>query len=198
MYQIILDGAMRVGLTVAGGFVGKTVGWLVFGPAGALVLGPALPVLSQTQTTRVIDSVVCVLPDYVGWAEEVSASIDNLVRRLEAALEAKTAILRTKYQSLGRGVLDRCVTTRIEDDARFCENRRCASNRRWRLRTANARLRSSPGYRTRDLRNWFRSVIGERHTSGSSGQLFGLSRPETTACTLSAFGTTPWLRRITG
>ena len=65
MHQIMLDGAARAGLAVAGGFVGKTVGLLVFGPAGALVLGAALPVLSQAQTKRLLDVVVpYVLPGY--------------------------------------------------------------------------------------------------------------------------------------
>jgi hypothetical protein len=92
----------------------------VFGPAGALVLGAALPVLSQAQAKRVIDSVApYVLPDHQAWAKEASGSVDALVRRLEAALEEKIAILRTKYRSLGRGVLGRYVKARIEDDARF-------------------------------------------------------------------------------
>ena len=116
----MLDGRTRVGLTVAGGFVGKTVGLLVFGPAGALVLGAALSVLSQAQAKRVIDSAApYVLPDHQAWVKEASGSVDALVRRLEAALEEKIAILRTKYRSLGRGVLGRYVKARIEDDARF-------------------------------------------------------------------------------
>ncbi|MGH8478595.1 MAG: hypothetical protein ACREXK_03200 [Gammaproteobacteria bacterium] len=120
MHQIMLDGAARAGLAVAGGFVGKTVGLLVFGPAGALVLGAALPVLSQAQAKRLIDSVgLYVLPGYEQWDKETSASVDALVVRLKAALEAKTAILRTKYRSLGCEVLGRYVKARIEDDARF-------------------------------------------------------------------------------
>jgi hypothetical protein len=59
------------------------------------------------------------MSDYRQWAMEASASVDTLVRQLEAALGAKTAILRTKYRSLGCGVLGRYVKTRIEDDARF-------------------------------------------------------------------------------
>lgn len=120
MHQIMLDGTTRVGLTVAGGFVGKTVGLLVFGPAGALVLGAVLPVLSQAQAKRVIDRVgPYVLPGYEQWEKETSASADALVRRLGATLEAKIAILRTKYRSLGFGLLGRYVKARIEDDARF-------------------------------------------------------------------------------
>jgi len=93
---------------------------LVFGPAGALVLGTALPVLSQAQAKRVIDIVVpYVMSDYKQWAEETSASVDTLVRRLKAALEAKIARLRSKYRSLGCGVLGGYVKSRIEDDARI-------------------------------------------------------------------------------
>ena len=120
VHQVMLDGTTRVGLTVAGGFVGKTVGLLVFGPAGALVLGAAIPVLSQAQAKRVIDTVAPhVLANYKRWSKETSVSVDALVRRLEAALEAKTEILRTKYRSVGCGMLGRYVKARIEDDACF-------------------------------------------------------------------------------
>ncbi|MGH8453972.1 MAG: hypothetical protein ACRESW_05415, partial [Nevskiales bacterium] len=48
--QIVLDGSTRVGLAVAGGYLGTGIGLLVFGPAGALVWGSVLPVLAQAQS----------------------------------------------------------------------------------------------------------------------------------------------------
>jgi len=53
MELIIMDGGTRIGLATIGGFLGSGIGLLVYGPAGALIWGSMMPILAQSQTTRV-------------------------------------------------------------------------------------------------------------------------------------------------
>jgi len=50
--DVIVNGVVRTGLAVTGNYVGVGIGLLVFGPAGAVVLGSVLPVLSRWQSER--------------------------------------------------------------------------------------------------------------------------------------------------
>ena len=52
--QILLDGAVRAGLFAGGGLAGATAGFMLFGPAGAWVLGAGAPILAQMQTPHVV------------------------------------------------------------------------------------------------------------------------------------------------
>jgi uncharacterized membrane protein len=119
--QIILDGSTRIGLAVAGGYAGSAIGLLVFGPAGALVLGATVPVLSQAQASSITGALDKLVrgDDYKQWAEEINQAVDASVACLEQAIEDKRQILRSKYGALGSGGVSDYVRARIEDDARF-------------------------------------------------------------------------------
>ena len=96
--QVVLDGSARMGLAVAGGYLGTGIGLLVFGPAGALVWGSVLPVLAQAQASRLMG----LLDEYIQtdayrkWASEAHRAIDALVTCLDKAIEDKMQLLRDK------------------------------------------------------------------------------------------------------
>ena len=45
--HLLIEGSSRAGLAVVGGVVGQSVGYLLLGPAGALIGGGLLPVVAQ-------------------------------------------------------------------------------------------------------------------------------------------------------
>lgn len=124
--QIILDGGIRVGLATAGGYIGASIGLLVFGPAGALVLGAVTPVLSQAQARRfagLMDKHIKAEP-YTQWETDTHRVIDEFVTCLEASIERKRQFLRDKYKALGTGDISDYVRYRLADDARFLRESR--------------------------------------------------------------------------
>lgn len=123
---IILDGASRAGLAVLGGYAGKGVGLLVFGPAGALVLGTIVPILSQAQTrgvTKVFDKLVRT-DAYKTWEVATGRAIDRLTKRLNVILEEKLEQLRRKYGMLGESGIGAYARWRLVDDKTFLRERR--------------------------------------------------------------------------
>lgn len=119
--QVVLDGSARVGLAAAGGYLGTGIGLLVFGPAGALVWGSVLPVLTQAQTSRLLGLLDKHIQAeaYTRWASEAHRDIDVLVTRLDDALENKIQLLRNKYEALGVGWISDYVRYRLTDEERF-------------------------------------------------------------------------------
>lgn len=119
--QIAVDGGTRVGLAVVGGFLGKGIGLLVFGPAGALVLGTVVPVLSQAQARRarnVIDG--WVKPEsYRNWEDQAHRAIENLIERMNEATAKKLEILRRKYKAIDAGDVGDYIRMRLADDELF-------------------------------------------------------------------------------
>lgn len=121
--QVILDGGTRAGLAAVGGFAGKGLGFLLLGPAGALVLGSTLPVLAQTQSGFVkakLDEFVS-SDSYRAWSAEADGALKALGSCLHSAIDAKTQVLREKYQTLraNKGPLAEYAKARFAEDARF-------------------------------------------------------------------------------
>lgn len=119
--QIVLDGGTRAGLAAAGGFIGQGIGLLVFGPAGALVLGAVIPLLSQAQASRARSAMDgWVQPEsYQRWEGQAHQTIDTLLGCLKAAIEEKTEILRGKYKAVAAGGVGDYVRSRLLDEALY-------------------------------------------------------------------------------
>ena len=123
--EVMLNGSVRAGLAVFGGFAGKTLGLLLLGPAGALVGTTAVPLVLQTcapgAAKWVRDSVPSDRRD--AWNSEVHEVLDELVRACTNGLEKKLDMLRDKCRSVGRGPLGKFMRGRIEEDALFLKER---------------------------------------------------------------------------
>lgn len=127
MQQVVFDGSTRMGLAAIGGFAGKSIGLLVFGPAGALVLASALPILAQRQS-KFVQGVVdqWITSDaYAEWKSDTQAVLGALTNTLERAMETKLAILRKREGALGDGEVAEYVRWRICDDICFLIEQRC-------------------------------------------------------------------------
>jgi len=133
--QILLDGSTRAGLAVAGGYAGAGIGLLVLGPAGALVLGSVVPLLSQAQSSRVqglMDSHLKTAA-YRQWEDKVHQAVDTLIDELTAAVKVKRTLLSNKYKKIQPGVIGVYVKSRMLDESRYlneCEVRLTALRRR--------------------------------------------------------------------
>ena len=116
--QLLLDGSARAGLAAIGGYVGSSIGLLVFGPAGAMVLGAALPVLSQVKA----NAVTGILDKHVmmdEWQDKMEISLNSLYTCLNCQIDKKLQLLRLKYKKLGTGQLSLYTRQRFVDEARF-------------------------------------------------------------------------------
>jgi len=124
--DVLVTGTVGAGLAVAGNYVGVGIGMLVFGPAGALVLGSALPVLSRTQVSRTkILAEKAVRGDrYREWEAKARESLADLLRKLRATLDAKEALLLHRASSIGSGAAFEYVRWRLEDDLSFLRESR--------------------------------------------------------------------------
>jgi hypothetical protein len=117
--QVIAEGTTRASLAVAGGFLGKTVGLLVFGPAGALVLGGSLPVLAQAQH-RTVTGLCKNLGGirYRHWRDRTEEAMERLASKLKEALASKIELVQRRRQSVSRdGFFARFVKARWVDDS---------------------------------------------------------------------------------
>jgi hypothetical protein len=100
--EALLRGSVTTGLAVAGNFVGVGVGLLVFGPAGALVLGNLLPVLSRTQSNRVTETIKRAArgDKYRAWEEKARSQYEPLCSHLLALLTNKGEQLKARIDQL--------------------------------------------------------------------------------------------------
>lgn len=147
--QLLIEGSARVGLAVAGGVVGTSVGLLVLGPAGALVGGALVPILAQAGTGRLTSLV----REALGLRSEADAEIDrkchSLLEAVRNALDEKLATLRVKYRRVGGGVAGTYVRHRLADEGRHlreCEDElvRLADGERGGVGRAVSILRVAP------------------------------------------------------
>lgn len=85
-FNVALESAAKGALAIAGGFVGKGVGALMFGPAGAYVFGGVLAVAATTESHWIPDRVDTALdPDRDGdLAQAAKQLLKNCVGHLEA------------------------------------------------------------------------------------------------------------------
>lgn len=97
-----------------------TIGLLVFGPAGGLVLGSVLPILSRTQSERakaLADKVVRG-KGYMVWQEQACQAYRTLVERLESGLKDKAERLKARTAT-GPDLAKDYVAWRLNDELRF-------------------------------------------------------------------------------
>ncbi len=124
--DVLVTGTVSAGLAVAGNYVGVGIGMLIFGPAGALVLGSALPVLSRTQVslTKTLAERALSGERYREWEVSARQAFAELLSKLCATLDAKEALLLRRTSSIGSGAAFEYVRWRLEDDLRFLHESR--------------------------------------------------------------------------
>lgn len=125
--EVLLDGGTRAGLAVAGNYVGVGVGLLVFGPAGALVLGAVMPVLSQRQSARFKGKLDGWIQNetYRNWAVEAEAALSRLAERVDEAIFKKASLIRSRQPAESRAVIASYLQWRIDDELGFLDEIRC-------------------------------------------------------------------------
>lgn len=118
---VLLDGSVRTGLYAVGGILGASVGFMVFGPAGAWVFGAGAPVLAQTQTPKVVQLLKNQAKGqaYRDWEDQAHARLDDLQLILFEALEAKRDQLKPKTPTQSKNELLNYIHWRLDDDDRF-------------------------------------------------------------------------------
>lgn len=124
LQEVMINGSIRAGLAVVGNFAGVTIGLLVFGPAGGLVLGSVLPILSRTQSERakaLADKAVRG-KGYMVWHEQACQAHRTLVGRLESGLKDKAERLKSRTTS-GTDFATDYVRWRLNDELRFLRER---------------------------------------------------------------------------
>lgn len=125
--EVLLDGGTRAGLAVVGNYVGVGVGLLVFGPAGALVLGAVAPIASQRQAGLVKGKLDAWVKDatYRAWADEARRALSDLIGRAEDALKQKATLLQTRRPDDGNAAIIQYLRWRTDDQLGFLREAWC-------------------------------------------------------------------------
>ena len=118
--DVIVNGVVRTGLAVTGNYVGVGIGLLVFGPAGAVVLGSVLPVLSRWQSERAKVALGWIFrgESYRQWEREARQRLDALGAVLRAGLEDKARRIKTQAWTDDHAAAA-YLAWRRDDDLRF-------------------------------------------------------------------------------
>lgn len=125
--EVLVDGSVRAGLAVVGNYAGVTIGLLVFGPAGALVLGSALPVLSRWHATSVrkgLDALVR-SDSHMAWDRDCREVLGALIAVLESKLQEKAARMKQRVLDSSDGVVGHYLRWRFDDELRFLREAWC-------------------------------------------------------------------------
>lgn len=127
LQEVLLDGGTRAGLAVVGNYVGVGVGLLVFGPAGALVLGSVVPILSQRQSGRLKGKLDEWVQDetYCAWAVEARAALLRLIARADDELRRKAELLQERMPEESQAVAVRYLQWRLDDELCFLREAWC-------------------------------------------------------------------------
>lgn len=125
--EVLLDGGTRAGLAVAGNYVGVGVGLLVFGPAGALVLGAVVPILSQRQSGQLKDKLDELVHDktYLAWAGGARQALAGLIAKAETALNMKADLLQARAPGDAPALATRYVQWRQQQEVSFLREAGC-------------------------------------------------------------------------
>ena len=120
--DVIVNGAIRSGLAVAGNYVGIGIGLLVFGPAGAVVLGSALPILSRTQANLVNAALIRGTSGerHEAWEKQAKTAFGELIEVLESGLKANIEIIKARTTS-GPGMARSFLEWRLNDELCFLQ-----------------------------------------------------------------------------
>ena len=109
--EILIDGAVHGGLSVAGGFTGSALGALVFGPAGAVVFGGVGAIASLFGAGGVRRRFRRLF--YRNWFRSVNKSVNEFESALKHAMRKKVVRKRAKIDQMeselewARGRFDR-------------------------------------------------------------------------------------------
>jgi hypothetical protein len=118
-FEIVLGSTVKGGLAVAGGFGGKFIGLLLFGPAGA-VIGGGLAGVASVMGRGFVRSTI---DDFVAptWSKETSLACDAFIKALTRALKKKMSLLDSKLAKLENDhrAEAQWVAHRIADDRLF-------------------------------------------------------------------------------
>ena len=118
--DVMVNGSVRAGLAVAGNFAGVGIGLLVFGPAGALVLGNALPIVGYTQSSRVKKGLEKIVrgQGYSEWERQAKDSLGNLHKTLDVGVRQKITQVKGR-SSEAKGSAADYLAWRRDDDCRY-------------------------------------------------------------------------------
>jgi len=118
--DVIINGVVRTGLAVTGNYVGVGIGLLVFGPAGAVVLGSVLPVVSRLQSGRAKRCIGRMSrgESYRQWESEARQCLDALGAVLRAGLDDKARRIKARAWTDDNAAAE-YLAWRRDDDLRF-------------------------------------------------------------------------------
>jgi len=126
-WQTVLQGTVRGGLAIVGGFAGKYGGLLIFGPAGAVIGNAAVPLLlvfrSRSAAGQANRWLSQQLPGFKEWEAEATEASRNLLTQCQSALEAKIEIIEERQAALGTGELSLYVSDRLHDETSYLRER---------------------------------------------------------------------------
>lgn len=115
---LILDGASRGLLVFAGGNAGAWFGLVAIGPAGALILGPAIGGAALLGNSTLKGAAQKHL--MAGWYAELQRAAEDLHRSIVVALESRIALLEERNQNFadlaGQSDLNAWMARRAQDD----------------------------------------------------------------------------------
>ena len=119
--EVLINGSITAGLAVSGNFVGVGIGLLVFGPAGAVVLGSALPALSRTLVGSTRNAVATLAQGerHKAWAAEARERLERLMAVLEEALKRKAEIVKQRRSGLQGGAVGDYLDWRLDEEVCF-------------------------------------------------------------------------------
>jgi hypothetical protein len=129
--EVLLDGGTRAGLAVVGNYAGVAIGLLVFGPAGALVLGSVVPILSQRQSHRLKAQLDTLVKDgtYLAWAAEARRGVAALITKAETCLLEKAELLKNRRPVEPTDVATSYVQWRLDEEVCFLREAWCRLRR---------------------------------------------------------------------
>jgi hypothetical protein len=118
--DVVVNGTVRATLAVAGNYAGVAIGLVVFGPAGALVLGSVLPILSRTQSARAKGMAAHLLrgSGHATWEKDARQAWNTLVEALQKGLKNKRERIKARTWSAQNAAAD-YLAWRQDDDLRF-------------------------------------------------------------------------------
>jgi hypothetical protein len=133
--QILLDGTVRMGLVGAGTLVGAGAGFALFGAAGAWIFSAGLPIIAQSQTSRVVQHIKRRIKTeaHERWQAAAHDALDRFQQTLVETLEARRRKHADDYRVTPEAGAGQYVRWRCRDDARFeheCQARLQALDRR--------------------------------------------------------------------
>lgn len=119
--QALLEGGVRMGLAGGGGVIGAGVGLMMFGPAGAWVLGASAPVLSQMLTSRTTNLLrkMAKSDAHYQWQLQAHARLAALQQQVLQALSHKQVQIQAKLVATPDNSAGHYLRWRLEDDHDF-------------------------------------------------------------------------------